>query len=500
MSDGLELFLDRHRISHEANLARHLCHPRKHPDNPVLVGEHPWETQYIAACSILPRDGGGYRMWYAGGSKTVGMHADVSLCYAESEDGYAWQRVMSDRHPYEGVERTNIVIGPETNVRGTCIVENVHDESGKQRYLALYNSYPKGRDDIAHLLQGIRWCFTATSPDGIDWSPRLGRPAIPGKSDSIQGIAWDAGHRRYIAYLRGIRAPHLPFDRPHGESTRVRYVRAAVSDDFEHWSDPVELLRLRGDEGDPERHYHQFAVTRLGDQYVALGSIFQVDDYIEMEHGLDGVILMEEGVCDNRLEVSRDGLRWDPVLTGRLGADEDFLERGTGAAWDSRWITTATQMLREEKRILICYSAAHIRRQDTPPVLTKIGVADLPRDRFQALRPRRLAQPGVLELKPLYLAADDLVINADAVQGEIRVELCDFNGVTIEGFGLDDCTPMKGVDSLDHAIRWRGGRLADAVKPDSLFQNAIRLRFYLQHAGLYAAYLPARDPLNPTKC
>ena len=50
-----------------------------------------------------------------------------------------------------------------------------------------------------------------------------------------------------------------------------------------------------------------------------------------------------------------------------------------------------------------------------------------------------------------------LKINARARKnGVVRVAVCDSNGDTIPGFGLEDCVVFGG-DSVRHEVRWSGG-------------------------------------------
>jgi hypothetical protein len=486
MLDGeIELFLDKYRVSSEYNIVKRLCQPEKHSANPILHSEHPWEELYVTMYgNVLPKeDGSGYRMWYTAGAKR--MQKCQYLCYAESEDGFHFQRIMTDRFPYGNSLHTNIVCSLEHNIHGPHIVRNRHNDDSQQRYLMFFDSYPQSRPDMAEQLQGGRWCYTMTSPDGLIWNPPQGRLAVPGKSDVGNSVVWDSKHKRYIVYMRGTR-PHeafKPFDQPWGEGMRVRYVRAAVSDDFEHWSEPVELLRADQEEGDPYNHIHQFTVTRRGGQFIALRSMFRVEELNWVEYENQGKILMEDGVCDSQLAVSRDGLAWSCV------ADRaKFLSCGGPGQWDHRWMVTPGEFVVEDKRMLFYYGASHLPRSK-PPMHLAIGVAVLPRDRFQAMRPRLLHQPGVLETKPLYLSPGDLKINADASQGKIVAELCDFNGVVIDGFSRELCNPVAS-DGLDLTIRWKERKLSDAIDQQNLFRRAVRIRFYLHHATLYAAYLP----------
>src|SRR5690606_19074237 len=97
---------------------------------------------------------------------------------------------------------------------------------------------------------------------------------------------------RYLAFLRGTRTPHDPFTFNEGQSQRVRYVRAAWSDDFEHWSEPVEVFRCDERDGDPHTQAHQLSVTRRGSQFVGLLTLFHVHGFYPIP-GRD--LIMEDG-------------------------------------------------------------------------------------------------------------------------------------------------------------------------------------------------------------
>jgi hypothetical protein len=485
---NLELFLDDELLSWEHNLKRQLCQPTKHPDNPILQPEQPWEETAITLYgSVLPREKGGLAMWYM--ALAGGWRSNQTMCLAESEDGVAWTRAIQPDLPYRECNKSNVVLGSDPNVHGPCVLRNEHNDDPNERYLVLYDSYTKYRPELADTLRHDRCCYTAVSPDGIHWTPKKGRLSIPGKSDTGQGVVWDPLHRRYIAYLRGTRSQHDPFGRPYGESQRVRYVRAAVSADFLHWSDPVELLRADISDGDPDHQFHQFSVTRRGNQYVALLSIFHISGFEKLRCADEGgrEILLEEGTCDTQLAVSRDGLHWRRVANRAV-----FLPLGSPGAWDSHWLTTASQLVTTDAETLLYYGGAGTSRREGHN--TRLGLATLPRDRFQALQPRLLRQPGVVETKPLRIdPRGELYVNADARHGRVVAELCDFEGNTIEGFALDDCDAVT-TDSLDAPLRWRGKPIGQAVRDES-FGRDIRIRFYLHQASLYAARIPSILPV-----
>lgn len=470
-----ELFLDRARISTERNLERCLCQPRKHPDNPIVRSEYPWEQMYITVYgSILPKDdGSGFGMWYMAGAK--GMQKEQFMCYADSPDGITWHKKLMPLYPYGQCAETNIVHGPETNVHGPCVIRNQHSDDPNEKYLLFYDSYWYNRPELKEHIQDSRWCYTAVSPDGIHWSPNKGRPAVPGKSDIGQSVVWDPEQKLYIAYMRGSR---------HDGGT-VRYVRMATSPDFVNWSEPIELLRADEIDGDPRHQIHQLSVTKRGGQFVGLRSIFHIDRFANQEYEDQGIKNIELGTCDTQLAVSRDGCRWDYCADRAV-----FLPLGQPGQWDSEWIVTASQIVYHKDQMLFYYASSDRPRGTSKREgIYSIGLATLPRDRFQALRPRAINEEGFLETKPLTFTDGDLTINADAHQGEITAELCDFNGQVIEGFSAAECTAVTRDDQAS-LIRWNGKRLSDAVDTKDVFGRAIRIRLFLVNASLYAAYWP----------
>ena len=110
-----------------------------------------------------------------------------------------------------------------------------------------------------------------------------------------------------------------------------------------------------------------------------------------------------------------------------------------------------------------------------------------------ALRPRQLKADGVVELKP-FRYSGDVVVNADAgLGGEIRVEVLDFGGRVLKGFDRDSADPLR-TDDLRHPLRWSGRTLSPTLwRPTT--GRAIRLRFYLRNAELFAVRdaTPATD-------
>jgi len=87
---------------------------------------------------------------------------------------------------------------------------------------------------------------------------------------------------------------------------------------------------------------------------------------------------------------------------------------------------------------------------------------------------------GEVTTKPLIFQGDTLIVNfSTSAAGALKVEIQDDAGRPIQGHTLADSPEIYG-DQIDHAVKWKAGRLADlAGKP-------VRLRFVLQDADLFA--------------
>lgn len=89
-------------------------------------------------------------------------------------------------------------------------------------------------------------------------------------------------------------------------------------------------------------------------------------------------------------------------------------------------------------------------------------------------------EPGELLTKLLVCDGNSLVVNLEAPQGELRVEVRDAAGKPIPGLTLSDCLPTTG-DGVARKVTWR-----DQATLITLHGQPIQLRFVLQNAALYS--------------
>jgi hypothetical protein len=173
-----QLFIDDVIIESSVNLTRRLHPVNKHPDNPLIVADKPWEgvCVLINGSIMFDPDYGKYRAWYLAWGKHVGKPNHVA--YAESEDGLRWTKPNVGLHEFEGSLNNNIVI---PNIRSvTAVIRDPDDGDPGQRYKAIVRcNYGTG---VWLSPDGLHWrehgllidqCYDATSvhrdPIGEKW-------------------------------------------------------------------------------------------------------------------------------------------------------------------------------------------------------------------------------------------------------------------------------------------------------------------------------------------
>ncbi len=121
-----------------------------------------------------------------------------------------------------------------------------------------------------------------------------------------------------------------------------------------------------------------------------------------------------------------------------------------------------------------------------------VGLVTLPLDRFAGLRSEpqpptaKVKMPpdiGQITLKPMTLTADSILeINADADEGEVRVELLDKSGYRVPGFERENALPVS-KDEVRAAVGWK------AREDGKIPAGRYHLRIHLRSATIYALTL-----------
>ncbi len=458
VGDAPQLFVDLDQIDTMENAAR-VFHPaEKHPANPVLRKENPWETARGTWGSVIfDEEERVFKAWYGGtsgrdvsGCSGPNCRSNSVLCHAVSHDGIRWERPRLGLEEVYGSRANNVVIGDDHH-DGMAHWESVHKDplatDPKRRYLALgWSSF-----DWFGPMSGI---YTMTSPDGLRWThtpkPVFHYHPRPGTSDlgpvgDAQALMIDTLRKRYVAYLRKI--PHRAM---------------SVSTDFVTWTPP--RVCLEAEDGELSNTVYNHVGFVYGDRYLGFMTYFVRD--------------LQNPLLTVRLISSRDGESWK-----RARAERPLI--GPGAVGEVDRFTnmlTGAPPIRVGNRLHIYYRALANRHNpysgaDSSLEGGGLCLATLRVDGFASVDAPY--EGGQVTTRPLRFKGSGLVLNAKSDFGRVFVEVLDEQRKPVEGFSRDNCEPMRS-DRLDHTVRWKSASLA------SLRDRPIRLRFHLHNARLYS--------------
>lgn len=500
------LLVDDHDVLYRSGTQRFLNLPTRRSTNALVAMTKPWETAIGWTSIYRNSKTGKYQLWYQAyvGARAKDERLRCVVCYAESDDGVTFTKPDLALFPYLNNPKTNIVL-TGTGLYGhrycnSVLVDDREPDVARRYKMAYYDwSERDGR-----VYPGLHVAF---SPDGIRWTKHPGGPQYltaygsrgtqpviageptytevpaPGKpipvrktwhyplsmSDAVD-VMYDP--RRDVFAIYG----KMWIDSPTGGTSWRHAMGRTESKDFLNWTKP-ELL-LTTDEDDPaDVEFHTSPVFFYNDCYFCLNQMF---------------IRRLKGAMDIELMTSRDGMKWE-----RRFRDQFFLARSTPGLFDSRTIlTNATPVILDDE-IRFYYGAYNQSPLDgvksPPDQRSGVGMVSIPRDRFAGVRPvplsdqktlkNALEHVGQITLRPIDMSGvRDLTVNADATDGEVRVELLTADGYRVRGFTQGDVTPLIG-DSLRHAVIWKGSQLAD------LPAGRYMLRLHLNRAAVFAVTL-----------
>jgi hypothetical protein len=448
LSPGPQLFLDGDLIAACENVHRRIETPRKHPQNPLIVRDHPWEKRFIELYGtvLFDPDLQKFRCWYLANEHRDGVPdvpeeprtVEYYMCYAESSDGIAWTKPLVGKEKFGSHRRHNVVI---PGGHGFCVLQTPDDPDPSRRF------------------KGAGGGVFGFSPDGIRWSTRDWRLAV-GKNDTNSSVVrW---HGEYLAFVRyQVADPQWP--------AVMRGVGLSTSDDFEHWTHKQLVFTTDGQDGYPWTQPYSLAVTPYGGQLIGIVTMLGLDR-------IEGNNML--GDQTTQLLVSRDGRRWRRV------ADRQEFLAPTRGSWDAARVFPGTSMIVKDDQVLIYYTGIDTRHGDGQWGNPAIGLATLPADRFVAVEKCEGTDEGIVQTSPLRFRGDTLLVNADVQNGDLEVELLDRQGNVLADFARDRCH-LTVHDALRYRVTWQnGGQEKGPVDVAAL--PAVALRFIIRGGKLYA--------------
>lgn len=470
------LLVDDHHVLYRPGTHRVLHPLTRYPNNPVIKARgKPWEDAIAWNSDCYHPDTGTYQLWYQAfsGKYAKDKTKRCVVCYAESKDGIHWVKPDLGIYSYNGVRKTNIVLtgngGHSTNY--CCsVVFDPRDAAPRRRYKMAYFdwSFDHGQEypglSVAFSPDGIHWrkypkapllrAFYGTQGTALPYKNQAGPWTVPLALEDALDAIYDPQRRAFAIYGK------MWIDGPEGRMGWKHAMCHSESKDFIHWSQP-ELL-LTPDEFDPPWvEFHHSPVFYYNNCYFGLLQI--------LHRAVRG------GVINVELAISRNGLDWERPFRKKW-----FLARSSDSKFDSGslFVNPMPVLLKDEFRFYYGGYSQGATGANDYEMISGIGLATMPRDRFAGLRPREWV--GQVTLKRLSLRGyRSITINANASAGTIVPEILDAQGYRIHGFARRDAIPVHG-DSLRHPLKWPGKQISQ------LPHGQYILRLHLENAEVFA--------------
>ncbi len=507
-----QFFVDDFIIEEMDGLRRVLNQPVKYEGNPVLHCDQPWEqglrtSQYGSV--IYDTEQGLFKMWYGVRSYDEIENAAASA-YATSEDGVVWTKPQLGLVEFRGSRSNNVIFQSDPPTKedaerdpsmrkayensqrsmldGLCVMKDPVEKDPAKKYKMLCRGSPA----LAYFMVN-----GAYSPDGIHWTPYEDNPIIPLRSDTENNVFWDTRIDRYVVLVRMFAAfgEVDPSSNP-TKPGNLRIVGRSQSRDFVNWT-PAEVV-LIPDAKDRETGgtFHDMEVLQYEGVYFGfLGinrkyKIRSSKPQASSENHIEVHTTAEEGESEDvELTFSRDGVRWI-----RIGERKPFMPLVKPYDQRREWIHVFQPPLIVGDEIWIYYAGRETAHAPNPmpplpsgtnPVNNAVALSKLRLDGFVSLEADN--ETGVLTTKPFKFNGDSLVVNADADDGELAVEILEYKNMygsvdvtLIGGFTRAECVAFKG-NNVRHTMAWKSGS-----ELGSLEDKTIKLKFYLRRAKLYS--------------
>lgn len=401
-----QLFLDDVGLERLRGLRRVVNPPTRHPENPVLSPDTPWESRcQVYGTAYYDELAGRFKLWYLTTPKDRGLkplvlpdrerapHTTLAA-YAESADGIHWTKPDLGLFPYDGDKHNNLLGIGRFNCEGISVLHEPGDPDSGRRWKAVYWDHGSGGWEVRG---GRPFCkpgpldgwYVAFSPDGIHWTPYEGNPVLAKYCDSNQNVLYDPRIKKYVGYSR------FGFGR--------RMARTE-SDDFLHWSEPELVLECDAADG-PGTQIYGAGVDLYEGVYLAMIWIYR--------EGGDGKI-------DTQLATSRDGIHWT-----RVGDRATWLALGEDDSWEGGMVRSVERIIRRGDDLYVYYCGVHgphtgpkIRTVERKHA-TQIGLLIQRRDGFASLDAG--ADVGSVTTASFAIPEGSLWLNADATGGEASV-------------------------------------------------------------------------------
>lgn len=494
-----QLFLDDEIVGVVKNIKRTFHEPAKHPQNPLIRQDKPWERLPYFRCNsynvVYDAADELFKCFYAdmrgeymlAQESHQGSSMGRRICMATSGDGICWEKPSLGKLIEDGRDTNVVFFDPEGGIHAATILVDPVETDLERRYKAIYlfqrenQNVPKITPMRTTFDGGLSLAF---SPDGTDWTPYEGNPIITEYGSDVQILTYDPIERRYVLMGRADApwwSPHPDFDnwyapycpdQPHGVYCPKRLVYRMDSDDLINWSAPVLVSYPRPEDDIQEQHYG-ICPWRVGEYHLGFLNILQqVDNTFHFE-----------------LVYSRDGYEWhrflprQPVIPrGEPGSFDEFMVECPNpplTVGDEHWIYYAGNSCHHDWWLADQPEPPNVPEAEDPSLVQHhLGLATIRVDGWVSLD--ALVRSGYIETKPVFSTGSSLIINAKCHDGgHVAVEVMDNWNNPWPGFTRDACDVFTG-DDINHVVSWNGRTDVNSIP------GVTKLRFHLKRAEFYS--------------
>jgi hypothetical protein len=400
---------------------------------PVLVADRPCETDNILIGSVF-RERGKFKMFYKVGyaesesNDTPGI-TQLRVAYADSSDGLHWTNPNLGIRTFRNSKNNNLI-----NPMGMTCLPDPHEKDLQHKYKSAYTHWQHMKAAIAH------------SRDGLHWTPyNDGNPVTHRAADTINQLLWDPTAGSYRPYTR------TDYQRRLKAKIEVRGTRGMTNRQLKtnptSWKTIREWSLDRQDCGEYKRRqiYSLNGWIYEGVHFGLLWSYEWPGDLSEGPHDL--LKRHERDVMNFYLITTRGDLPWDLRW---VYAGKPMIPRGPNGSFDKDRVQPAINIVTWKDRHWLYYAGSKERHDVKGSRPVSIGLATLRLDGFVCFKAKN--GRGFVATKPFVLKGRTLQVNADADQGELRVEVLTPEGNPIDGLTAGDCRPITTDGLRGHLV------------------------------------------------
>ena len=349
------------------------------------------------------------------------MDRVTSLAYARSKDGIHWEKPSLGLVDWRGSKKNNLLF---RYAHGTGVMLEEQDKDAGRRFKMVTKVDVPGHG--AHMAVGF-------SKDGIHWGELISWPEYNPQADSHNFPFWNEKEQCYMLISRIWK-------------DGIRVTTISHSQDFIHWSEPIEMLRGRG----YENQIYSMPVFKAQDLYLGLASIIHEGD--RTKENFDCV--------DCELTWSADGKKFDFEAM-----DQPVIPRGTGHYPDGEFDNSciyASSPVTDGQKVWVYYMGGN--GQHTNFRESSLGRAYWEVDKFACWTGRKEGIESILTTTTLTLSGDYVEVLADVVDTEKDWELAAsvhpvWTENAYEGLRMEEAVAEKSGRWI--RISWKGEKLPD---------------------------------------